>query len=113
VEAPCPRGRDDALDVGPRQAEHAARRGAHAIGHRSRWPDLVMSTVDANAWNLCLDCESPLIPCDCREGCTGGMCSNPTCNETLDMTTAQRDARRALISKHNFLGLGNQIGATR
>lgn len=64
----------------------------------------------ADAWNLCLDCESPLIPCDCREGCTGGMCSNPSCNETLGMTTEQRVVRRAevaaLIVKHNFLGRG-------
>lgn len=59
-------------------------------------------------WNCCLDCESPLVPCDCREGCKGGMCSNPKCNETIEMTPTQREAYRvqvaALIVKHNFLG---------
>ena len=45
-------------------------------------------------WNFCLNCESPLIPCDCRESCPGGMCSNPKCNETLVMTNEQRAERR-------------------
>jgi len=63
-------------------------------------------------WNFCLDCESPLIPCDCRESCPGGMCSNPKCNGTLAMTIEQRAEHRAevarLIAKHNFLGLTPQ-----
>lgn len=25
----------------------------------------------------CLDCSAPLVPCDCRAGCTGGKC--PEC----------------------------------
>lgn len=28
-----------------------------------------------NAVECCLDCGTPLVPCDCRDGCAGGKCA--------------------------------------
>lgn len=35
--------------------------------HRTKWKD--------DETQGCLDCGTPLVPCDCRDGCPGGMCA--------------------------------------
>lgn len=57
------------------------------VGWRG-WTDEIRQSIDRaiearrtkekdNETECCLDCGTALVPCDCREGCTGGKC--PVC----------------------------------
>ncbi len=61
-----------------------------------------------HAQNGCLDCEGPLVQCDCQPDCPGGKCARRCWEKGIGLTSEDREALRRM--RGDVLAISAHVG---